>query len=403
MASRWRASVVVAALFLAPALAHAQPATERGPRTYGEDVYLSGPNVDVSRDAPGDLVAAGGTVRIGGAVAETAIVAGGNVAIDGPVGDDVIAAGGEVVLRGHAGDDARLAGGTVRIAGRVDDDATAVGGTVRLEREGVVAGRAWFAGGEIVVAGAVGRQLRAAGGHVSIAGTVRGDVVVDADSLDIGPTARIDGDVVHRGAREPRIDPGARIGGRVEHLPSAGGRRARGLAVLAWLLLLPALFVTGAVMIVLFPRFTPAAAQAIETDPWRALGIGAIALLGAPAVMVALFVTGIGFALGLVLLAGYLVALLAGYLVAALFLGSAGARRLRGQRLPAATRGALVLRLLVALVVLAILRLVPVLGGLVSFAALLFGTGALVMQLYRAYRGGGGAQPAGTGTLAASP
>lgn len=48
------------------------------------------------------------------------------------------------------------------------------------------------------------------------------------------------------------------------------------------------------------------------------------------------------------------------------------------------------LRLLAALVVLGILRLVPILGGLVSLAALLFGMGALVMQLYRTYRGGAG-------------
>ncbi len=394
MTPRRGTSLAIAALLLAPALGHSQPSAER--RT-GEDVYLAGPNVEVTRDVPGDLIAAGGTVRVGASVAETAILAGGNVAIDGPVGDDVIAAGGEVVLRGHAGDDARLAGGTVRIAGRVDDDATAAGGTVRVERDAVVGGRAWLAGGEIVVAGTVGRQLRASGRHVSIEGTVRGDVHVDAESLDIGPTARIDGDVVHRGPREPRIDPAARIGGRVEHLPSARAPRARAFAVLAWLFLLPALLATGAVMILAFPRFTPAAAQTIETDPWRSLGIGAIALLGAPGAMVALFVTGIGIPLGLVLLAGYLVALLVGYLVAALFLGIVGVRRLGRQRQPVPSKGALVLGLLAALVVLGILRLVPILGGLVSLAALLFGMGALVTQLYRTYRGGGRAPPTATG------
>lgn len=392
-----RTSLAVAALFLAPALGRAQPEAGRRTHAHGQDVYLAGPNVDVTQDVPADLVAAGGTVRVGASVAETAILAGGNVTIDGAVGDDVIAAGGEVVLRGHAGDDARLAGGTVIIAGRVDDDATAAGGTVRIEHDGVVGGRAWLAGGEIVVAGTVGRGLRAAGRHVSIDGAVRGDVQVDADALDIGPTARIDGNVIHRGPREPRIDPGARIGGRVEHQPYAAAPRARGLRVLAWLLLLPALFVTGAVMIVMFPRFTPAAAQTIETDPWRSLGVGAIALLGAPAVMVGLFATGFGIPLGLILLAAYPVAMLAGYLVAALFLGMFGVRRLGRDRQPVLSRGALVLRLLAALVVLGILRLVPILGGLVSLAALLFGMGALVLQLYRTYRGGGRAEPTALG------
>src|SRR6266540_973335 len=192
-----------------------------------------------------------------------------------------------------------------------------------------------------------------------------------------------------RGSRAARSSWPGRSGGSC-------APRARAFAVLTWLLLLPALLLTGAVMIFAFPRFTPAAAQAIETDPWRSLGVGALALLGAPAVMVALFVTGVGIPLGLILLAAYLVALLVGYLVAALFVGLVGVRRLRGEPpgSPIPKRGPLVLRLLAALVVLGILRLVPVLGGLVSLAALLFGMGALVMQLHRAYRGGERAQPA---------
>ncbi len=381
MTPRRGTSLAVAALLLAPALGDAQP--ER--RARGEDAYLSGPNVEVTQDLPGDLVATGGTVHVGASVAETAILAGGNITVDGAVGDDLIAAGGEVVLRGHVGDDARLAGGTLRIAGRVEDDATLAGGTVRVERDGFVGGRAWLAGGEIVVAGTVGRQLRVAGRHVSIEGTVHGDVQVDAESLDIGPAARIDGDVVHRGPREPRIATGARVGGRIEHRPPAEARWAPAFAVLVWILLLAGLFVTGAVMILLFPRFTPAAAQTIRTDPWRSLGVGTLVLLGAPALMVALFVTGIGVPLGLVLLAAYLVALLVAYLLTALSLGMAGMRRLASE--PAPSRGTLVLGLLGALVVLGLLRLVPVLGGLVSLAALLFGNGALVTELHRSYRG----------------
>jgi hypothetical protein len=199
----------------------------------------------------------------------------------------------------------------------VDDDATAAGGTIRIERDGVVGGRAWLAGGEIVVNGTVGR-LRAAGGRVTIEGTVRGDVSVQSRSLEIGPTARIAGEVFHRGPQEPRIDPAARIGGRIEHQRSAAPRR-RVLSFIAWLLLLPALF-----------------------------------------------------------------------------LGAVVPGRLRGKPEAAPSKGALVLRLLAALVVLGILRLVPILDGLVSLAALVFGLGGLSVRLYRTYSGPGRAQPSVT-------
>jgi cytoskeletal protein CcmA (bactofilin family) len=396
MSGRRGRFLALVSLLLAPALGRGQTQAEPQARARGEDVYLAGPSVEVTEEVPGDLVAAGGTVRLRASVAELAIVAGGNVAIDGAVGGDVFAVGGEVVLRGRAHDDARLAGGTVRIAGPVDGDAIAAGGTIRVERDAVVGGRAWLAGGEVVVAGTVGRELRVAGGRVSIEGVVRGDVDVAADTLEIGPAASIEGNVLHRGPREPRIDPGARIGGRVEHRP-AEAPTARRFWVFA--LLLAALFATGAVMILLFPRFTPAAARTIETDPWRSLGVGVVTLLVAPAVVLALLVTAIGIPLGLVLLAGYLVALLAGYLVAALFLGILGLRRF-GR--PAPSRGAVVLGLLGGLVLLRLLALVPFLGGFVSLAALVFGMGALVLRLYRDYRGGRGSARYGCATAAGS-
>jgi hypothetical protein len=267
---------------------------------------------------------------------------------------------------------------------------------VRIERGAVVGSRAWLGGGDVAVAGTVGGGLRVAGGHVLIDGPVHGDVQVESDSLEIGPAAQIEGDVIHRGRGEPRVDPGAHIAGRVEHHRPAAPRPARAFAFLWWLLLLPALFVTGAVLITLFPRFTPAAAQTIATDTWRSLGVGAIALVAAPALTVGLFVTGVGFPLALLLLAGYFAALLLGYLVSALYLGRVGVTRLGGRgREP--SRGALVVGLLVALLVLGLLRLVPILGGLVSLAALLFGTGAFLIQLYRTYRGGGAARPATPG------
>jgi cytoskeletal protein CcmA (bactofilin family) len=383
-------SLALVGLFIAPVLGRAQAAPPSGPMW--EDVYLAGPDVEVTQDAPGDLVAAGGTVRVRASVAQTAILAGGNVAIDGPVGGDVIAAGGDVALRGRTRDDARLAGGNVLIAGRVDDDAIAAGGKVRVDRDAIVGGRAWLAGGEIAVGGTIGRELRASGGKVLVDGTVRGDVNVAADSLEIGPLARIEGNVVHRGPREARIDPGARIAGGVEfRRTEAPGAAARVIAAVAAILLVVALFVTGVAMILLFPRFTPAAARTIETDPWRSLGIGAVALLGTPAAVLALLVTAIGIPLGLVLLAGYFVAILLGYLVAALFLGALGVRRL-GHR-PSPSRGALVVGLLAALVVLGILQLVPFLGCLVSLAASVFGLGALLLRLDRVDRGGGRAEP----------
>jgi hypothetical protein len=372
---------VAGALVVLPAV---HDATDRARATSPEDLYLSGSSVDVTADVHGDLVAAGSRVYVRAPVDGLAILAGGEVTVDAPTGGDVLAAGGEVSLRGAASDDVRLAGGNVRISATVGDDVIAAGGTVRVEPSAVVGGRAWLTGGDVVVGGIIARELRVAGGRVSIEGTVRGDVEVRAGALEIGPAGRIEGDVLYTGPREAQLAPGARVDGRMEYRPQAqaGGARAFAVFVTAWAV--AGLFATGAAMLLLFPQFTHAAATRVRTEPWRSLGAGTVAVLGGPALVLTLLVTVIGIPLGLILLVGYLLAALLGYLVSAVFVAELGLRRAARPARP--TRGALVLGLLVALLVLGIVQLIPLLGFLVWLAAVFFGTGALLLQLHRVYR-----------------
>lgn len=333
-----------------------------------DNVYAAGGSVDVLGDLEHDLVAAGGTINI------RQLVKG-----------DVIVAGGSVNLSGRVGDDVRAAGGTVSIGGPVGGEVVAAGGTVTLTPETRVEGRAWLGGGRVVVAGRIGRELKVAAASVSVGGEVDGDVWIAARTIEILPTAHIKGDLAYTSVKPARIAPGAEIQGRVIYTKPVLAERARwiGLVVVTLIRIafLGGVIVCGVVLLLLFPGFAVSAAGTISSDPWKSLGVGFLVLIVTPIVGIILMVTIIGIPVGVVLGALYMVALLLGYLTAAVFLGELVAR-LVGRGLELSTGGR-VFSLVLSLVFLALIRLIPVLGGIVAMLAVVIGLGAASQQAFR--------------------
>lgn len=334
------------------------------------DLYLAGGTVEVSADVAGDVVAAGGTVDTTAAVAE-----------------DLTAAGGTVRVRGRVGDDVRALGGDVTLAAEVRDAAVLAGASVRIARGAKVGGLALLAAGTIAVDGEVAGPLRAAGGTVRIDGSVGGDVrVVASDRLELGPRARIGGDLVYSSPAPVVVPDGATIAGRVVHEPRAARRGlSAGAAAAVAVLWVLGLALAAVVLLVAFPRLTIGAARLVTAAPGRSLLAGAIHVLLVPLAAVVLLVTAVGAPVALAALGLWLVLLFAGWLTAAASLAVLAARRLL-RREPGL--GALAALTFVAAVLLAVVGAIPFVGWLVSLAAVLFGTGALLLALGRALRSG---------------
>lgn len=359
---------VLVSIFL-PKLSHAQGAGQvvikRG--IVDDDLYLAGGQVDLYATVNGD-----------------AVVAGGQLHLEGDISADVIAAGGKIDLRGTVADDARLAGGDIRISSRVGDDLVAAGGRIHLSPITRIGGRAWLTGGEIRIDGEIVDELRASGGRVVITGTVDGNVELWADEIIIEPTAVITGNLNYRSAHEARIAGGARIDGEVVYTPvEVHLEPVIAGVIFAMLALLASLIITAVVLYLLFPDFSLRVSQRLGDEPWLSLGIGLAVLAGLPVLIVILFSTAVGVWLALMLLAIYLVMLLTGYLVGALFVGIAGLKMLGKNE---AGRPLQATALAIAIVGLAVINLVPLLGTLVNWAVLLAGMGALSRQLYLLHR-----------------
>lgn len=327
---------------------------------------------------------------------DTRMAAGGDVVIDEPMPGNAYVAGGRVEVLERIGGHAWLSGGDVQVSAEVGRDLHASGGTVRVGRDARVGGDATLAGGSIELAGQVAGDLDAYGDRVEVTGIVDGDVELAGRVLRIGRDARIRGQVRYRSDRPIVVEEGAQVGRGVQRAPRHRAwleRAGRGLAVVGGLAAALGMLVAGAVFVLVLPRFSREAAAAVGSQPLQSLGLGVALLVGVPMACVVLTITLVGLPLALMLLFGFLAMLFVGFLVGALFLGDAALARLA-----VGTRDSLgwrLLFLLLALVAIALVAQVPVLGPLVWWLLLVAGTGALAMRAWRALRGDGPA-PAAT-------
>jgi hypothetical protein len=337
----------------------------------GMDRFTAGRSVAVTEPVAGDLLAAGGSVTCDGSVGGDGVVAGGNINVSCGISENLYAAGGTVIFSGTVSRNARLAGGTVEVArgARVGHGLT-------------------IAAGEARVSGSVGSYLQMAGGSGVIDGPVGGDVEASMGQLELGPNAVIMGRLRYRSPNALIQDPAAQVLGGVEYIRTSaqpgigwGLLGSLFLFLFVWLL---GLMLLAAILVLALPRFLGGVVQTLGSRPGLSALLGFGMLVCIPVASVILLITMIGAPLALVVMASYFVLLAVGYVTTGAALGDWLWKRLRGASSMGA--GPRVTATIAGILVLALLGAIPVLGGLVSFAALLLGLGAVGLGTYQALR-----------------
>jgi cytoskeletal protein CcmA (bactofilin family) len=336
----------------------------------GDSELIAGGETVLDKPVDGNAFAAGGRVEVRERVEKSAFVSGGDVTIAGSIGRDLFAAGGDLRLEGEVEGKARAAGETLRMSSGA-----------RIGRE------AWFAGGMIEIDGAIGAGLRAYGGRIVINGRVGGDVELAGENIRLGPDARIAGRVVYRSRDDIVVDPAAQVAGGIsksskdrEWLRKVG----RGATIAGSVTVALGMLLLGGVLVLGMPRFSREAAASIRRMPWQVLGLGCAMLIGVPAVIAILIVTLVGIPLALLLAFSYVALLLLGYLIAAIFVGDQALERIDAAKLDSVWWRALFLVL--AVIALAFVRQVPVVGGIACFLLFLAGIGAFTMRTWIGFR-----------------
>ncbi len=340
--------------------------------TSAGDLYAAGGNVEVSEPIKGDVFIAGGRVLLAQPVGGDAFIAGGNVRIRERLGEGLFAAGANVVIEGDIGRHARVAGGDVSIA---------PGATVN--------GKATLGGAHVEVAGRVGKDLSIAADSARINGRIDGSAYISARYIELGPDAVISGKLTYWSPQAAVIDPQAKIGGGADYRPVSMPEGMHTAGIVAMMMgkvfLLVGLMVMGSLLVLLFPNFTGAVERAFTSNPGKSIAFGLGLLIGLPIVAVLFMITLLGIPLGLAVFFFYPLMLMLGYLTAAVFIGDRGVGYLRKGR--DLTTGIRIVGFIVALIALALIGALPIVGGLIVFLLLVGGIGAWAMALYERYHG----------------
>ena len=318
-----------------------------------------------------------------------------SITVDGVLGGDAIAVGG----------------GSVTVNGEVAGDLVAIGGAVYVP--GLVRGDLASIGGPVKITGKVGRDVTSIGGTVELAGTgeINGGVSVLGGAFIKGEKAFHKGELHNFDMRAlrtvlPRVLKTARYAGygdRGEH--GANPWLVGGLVGLG-LLFFMSVLATGAILLLLpavfFPRNVENAASAVTGDMWRAIGIGAVMIVGFFPALLMMVVSILGIPLvpfALMLYAAAAVVGLCGFSVVLQARFFAGIKKAGPVSLPArvATGYALMAGLLF------FGKVIPLIGGvlsLIGFMLLAFGT---VLGLGAAWMTRMGNQPYAPAALPAVP
>lgn len=353
---------------LVPTLAFASP------------VVRSGESVTVTEDqaVEEDFYAAAGAVTVSGSVAGDVVVAGGTITVNAPIGADLIAAAGTVQLHSTVADDVRVAGGDITLADEIKGDLIVFGGVLRVLSTAHVAGDIIFGGGEMVIEGPVGGSVVGATGRARIDSSVGGDVDIRAgEGLALGDRAEILGDVIYTGDRDIERAQGAVVVGDIQTHASERDSSAEIQAVAVTLF--SVLFV-ALLAYLLFRRQLGILVQEGRHSYGKDGLIGLAVLLGVPFVSVVLMVSVLGLFAGIFLLACYVALLIAAWVVAGVLAGSLF------MQLFSRHGSVTLVSVVVGVSLLQILVLVPFIGWLLGFAAILIGLGSIATRLYHLIR-----------------
>jgi cytoskeletal protein CcmA (bactofilin family) len=373
---RFAAAVVVAVLAMSVAARPALAIVQRG----GD-----APSIGASETVDDDVLLAGQAVRIDGRVTGDVYAFGQSVTVNGTIDGDLIGAAQQVVVVGSVGGNVRAAGAQLDVRGSVGKNVTLAGANISVAGPAKVGGSALIGAATVEVGGQVGRGLTVGASQLDIAGQVGGPVLASVETLTLQPTARLASSLAYQAERQATIASG-QVSGPVSFAPrppSQSGTAQPQQEPLGGMLspwsIIPLLgtMLIAVAMILWAPRMSRAVAASAGSRPLMVAVAGLALLATVPVAIVMLLVTLVGAPIAVILGLTYGLGLALAWPTLGVGVGAVCGPLVRQD-----PNRRLVWLAIAALVVLHILTYVPILGGLVVFAGLVFGLGLVAMAVW---------------------
>lgn len=330
----------------------------------------------------GNNFMAGQLVEMMGVVDDDLFSASRQLILEGTVNDDAFLAGQVVSVRGRVGDMLVVAGETVIIDAAVGGDLFATGRKIQITENARITGNVAIAGETVIFeGGSINGWLRAAGGNLTINGTVNEFVELYTNEVTFGSrydarysTSITSTEQIHR----------ENLGVMPENLnlfieePDVWG------VVLFQLWFFLSLLITGLILIRIFQQSAIDMYKFATEHIWKNTGIGLIAFIIIPIVIIGLFILFLTIPLGVLLSLTYGLALFVSYLLVAMTLGVMSILYFKDEPTISTYYWGLVL----GMIIVAILTNLPFIGWLFNVFFILFGLGSVVYYFWMISRSG---------------
>ncbi|MBU1085492.1 MAG: hypothetical protein ABIJ43_05015 [Candidatus Beckwithbacteria bacterium] len=258
---------------------------------------------------------------------------GGEVSVDATISGDLIVIAGLADINGYIHDDLRIAAGQINLKALVDDNTTLLAGQTRLTSDA---------------------QLN-------------GDLYIhSAESSLIDNKAIINGRLLQ--TRIDKNNPNLEVFKKIK-TPTI--KKLTAFIFLQQLTILAIEILIGSLLIIVFPKLAKKLLKITQQEPGLALGWGFLSLIAIPLFGVLLLITLIGIPIGVLLFIIFGFSIYIAKLIIALSIGS---KVLKDKNLSTPYKN-----LALGLIILACLKLLPVIGWLAYFILILNGLGAIAL------------------------
>jgi cytoskeletal protein CcmA (bactofilin family) len=408
--------------FASPALAFDGRSGDRvvieSDEVINDDLYVTAREFILDGTVNGDLIAMGQIITVNGTVEGDVMAAGQTIIVNGTV-TGAIRIGGSVLL---VNENASIGG-----------DILGAGSSLEIKEGSGIGQDVVFAGGQILLAGDVSRNVQVSTGAFELRGTVAGNVSAQVGESGLGgpppnifmpqspvsiptvnpgltvdPSARIEGNLEYTQTKDVTVPSGVVAGNVTRNEPATGPATQQETTsdrILKWganlLRTSITLILIGLFLLWLFPFFMQGLSTKLQSAVWPSLGWGVVTYAGfffILLVIILLTILGgllfgaltLGGLVGTVILVGILalLALIFGFVLTTAFVAKIIFGQALGRWLLTRTNSSLaghrfwpmIIGVLITVAVIALLSfpLIPgFLGGLLNFAVILFGLGAL--------------------------
>ena len=351
------------------------------------NISRTGARVNITAEDADKVSAAGAWVIVNGNIKQDMWLAGAAVEVDAQVSGDLYAAGAKINVTGKVYGSAHLAGAEIMIDAIVDKKLEAVGALITFSETSAVGDNSSAVAAAIEFDGTAKGYIELYADDVIFNGQGDESVFIQGRNVHIADNVAINGDLYINSVETPIISDYASISGSVKHkifteeeyarvqdvedtlFSDFGGKVIIGISA----------FLLGLLLIVFNRNTTDQMTGLLRAHPGHSILWGLAIFFGLPLIVFFCLVSVVGIPIGITSLLVIPFLILLGFTAAILSLSDyllikSGQPKETKQRL-----GFLLLSILIYYAV----RLIPVLGAIVVFVAMLFGLGASVVTIGR--------------------